>query len=225
MSAITRRPLWLAAGWLLVAYVVLTFVGAAFQPQLTLGAKPSEATSALVTSSMAKVFTGEYIELLASLVFLAAALLLARLLRGGDDVTGWLASCVAGGAILYVAVQMATGGAAAAALYDGHHGAPLTTITTVDDIRSIGYSVSGGVAGALVIAASAAAGISRVLPRWFVYAGYVVGVVCLGAVPAAKAGAPQTLLWFAWVLAAGVVALRRARVSGETGVRTALATS
>lgn len=30
----------------------------------------------------------------------------------------------------------------------------------------------------------------------------------IAAVPAAEAGAPQTLLWFAWVLALGVIALR-----------------
>ena len=49
---------------------------------------------------------------------------------------------------------------------------------------------------------------TRLLPRWFSYVGYVLGVILIAAVPAAKAGAPQTLLWFAWLVALGVLMLR-----------------
>jgi len=220
------RRLWITAGWLLVGYVILTFAGAVFQSQLTLGAKPAEATKALVTSSLPKTYTGYYIEFIATLVFLVALLLVARLLRGDGDTTAWLSSCVAGAAVIYVAVTLATGGAAgAAALYDGHHGAPLATVTTVNDIRNIGYSISGAVAGLLVLATSAAGRITGLLPRWFSYAGYAVGVVCIAALPAVKAGAPQTLLWFLWLLVLGIVALRQAGSTSPGTVKAAMATS
>lgn len=205
----TPRRLWLTAGWLTIGYVVLTFVGAVFQPNVTLGDTQSHIVNGLVTSSMTKVFTGGYIEFIAGLVFLVAALLVARLLRGTGDLGGWLSSCVTGTAIVYTAVGLATGSAAgAAALYNGHHGAPLAVVTTVNDIRNIGFTLSGGVAGVLTLAIAGAGQATRLLPRWFVYAGYVVGVVLILAVPAARTGAPQTLLWYAWLVALGVIALR-----------------
>jgi Domain of unknown function (DUF4386) len=220
------RRLWLTAGWLLIAYVVLTFAGAVFQSQLALGAKPSDAAKALVTSSLTKTYTGFYFEFIAALVFLVAALLLARLLRGEGETSAWLSSCIAGAAVTYVAVMGATGGAAgAAALYDGHHGASLATVTTVNDIRNFGYAISGGLAGVLMLAASAAGLVTDRLPRWFIYAGFAVGMICIAAVPAVKAGAPQTMLWFLWLLAAGIIAVRQARSSSAATVRAAMATS
>ena len=205
----TPRRLWLTAGWLTIVYVVLTFVGAVFQPNVTLGDKQSHIVSGLVTSSMTKVFTGGYIEFIAGLIFLVAALLVAQLLRGAGDLGGWLSSCMTGAAIVYTAVGLATGSAAgAAALYNGHHGAPLAVVTTVNDIRNIGFTLSGGVAGMLTLAIAGAGQATRLLPRWFVYAGYAVGVVLILAVPAARTGAPQTLLWYAWLVALGVIALR-----------------
>ncbi len=220
------RRLWSAAGWMLVAYVVLTFAGAVFQSQLTLGAKPADATKALVTSSLSKTYTGFAFEFVATLVFLAAALLLARLLRGEGETAAWLSSCIAGAAVTYAAVEMATGGAAgAAALYNGHHGAALATVTTVNDIRNIGFALSGGIAGALVLAASAAGRVTGLLPRWFVNAGFVVGAICIVAVPAVKAGAPQTMLWFLWLLVAGIIALRQPRAAAGSPVGAAMATS
>ena len=225
MTATTRR-LWLTAGWMLVTYVVLTFAGAVFQSQLTLGAKPSDATKALVTSSLSRTYTGLYIEFLAALVFLAAALLLARLLRGDSETAAWLSWCVAGAAVTYTAVMLATSGAAgAAALYDGHHGAALSTVTTVNDIRNIGYSICGGLAGLLVLAVSGSGLVTTTLPRWFSYLGVGVGVICIAAVPAVKSGAPETILWFVWVLVAGIIALRHARADSTGTVRAAMATS
>jgi len=213
MSGASRR-LWLTAGWLTVAYVVLTFVGAVFEPNVTIGDTQSHVTKGLVTSSMTKLFTGGYIEFIAGLVFFVAALLVARLLRGTGELGGWLSSCVTGAAIVYTAVGIATGGAAgAAAIYNAHHGAPLTVVTTVNDIRNIGFALSGGIAGVLTIAIAAAGRVTGHLPRWFGYTSYVLGVLLIAAVPAARAGAPQTLLWYAWLVVLGVIALRVPRRS------------
>jgi len=218
-----HRRLWITAGWLMIGYVVLTFVSAVFQSAVTVGDKPANVAKGLVTSSMSKTFTGGYIEMIAALVFLVVALLFARLLRPQGELGAWLGACMGAAAIVYVAVQAATGGAAgAAALYNGHHGAPLATITTVNDIRNFGFALSGALAGLFMLAASASIQVTRLLPRWFAYAGYVAGVVCIAAVPAVKSGAPQTLLWFLWLIVVGVLALRRSRqpVSGGSRVAT-----
>lgn len=206
------RTLWRGAGWLLVGYVVLTFAGAAFQQNLTVGASADDAHRVLVGSSLSSGFAGMFLELVAALVFLFGALLLAQLLRGGTEVSSWLSSCVSGSAVVYVAVQLATSAAGAAALYEGHHGAPLATVTTLNDVRGVGFAVSGAVAGAVALAASGAALSTGLLPRWFAWAGLVVAVVCIAATPAVKVGAVQTLLWFLWLLVAGVLAIRSPRV-------------
>jgi hypothetical protein len=125
-------------------------------------------------------------------------------------------------AVVYVAVQIAACGAAgAAAVYSGHHGAPLATITTVNDIRNLGFALSGALAGLFMLAASASIQVTRLLPRWFAYAGYVAGAACIVGVPAVKAGAPQTLLWFAWLVVVGVLSLRRSRQPVPGAARTA----
>jgi len=207
VTAASRR-LWLTAGWLVLGYVVLTLVSAAFGPNATIGDTKSHVTKALVTSSMTTVFASGYVEFIAALVFLVGGLLIARLLRGSGDLDGWLASIITAAAIIYTAVEVAAGGAGAAAVYNGHHGAPLAVITTVSDIRNVAFSLSGGVAGLLTLATAAAGRATRLLPRWLSYGGYVVGVVLIAAVPAAETGAPQVLLWFLWLVALGVTALR-----------------
>ena len=212
MSSVTAtvRRLWLTAGWLMLAYVALTFAGV-FGDNTTIGDSKSHTTQALVTSSMTKSLASGYLEFIAGLVFLAGALLVARLLRGTGELPGWLSSTISAAAIVYTAVGIAGAAAGAAAVYDGHHGAPLAVVTTVNDIRNVAFSIGGGVAGLMALATAGAGQATKLLPRWFCYAGYAVGLVMIAAVPAAKSGAPQVLLWFVWLVGLGVLALRMAR--------------
>lgn len=212
MTADTTRRLWVITGWLLVGYVVLSFAGVAFQSALLLGDSPDKAAAALVRSSMAKNFAGGYLELLATLVFLVGMLGLARLLRRDDAVGEWLSSCIAGAAIGQAAVTVAVGFAAgAAAIYDGHHGAPLATVTTVNDIRNFAFFLSGGFTGVVALAVAAAVLRTATLPRWVGYAGAVIGVLYIAAIPAARTGVINavTLVGFVWIVAIGVTAVRR----------------
>lgn len=209
----SQRRLWLTAGWLAIAYVVVTFaVSPAYTSVVTgIGDKPSDARKALVTSSMASGFLGAYGELLAVLILLAGGLLVARLLRGAGEVTSWLSACMSGAVVAYASVLISTGAATAAALYSGHHNVSLDAATAAAAIGNLGFSLSGAAAGVFVLAASGAIQLTGLLPRWFGYVGYLVGVVCIAAVPAASAGAPQVMLWYAWLVVLGVLALRRAR--------------
>jgi hypothetical protein len=206
--------LWRLAGGLVFAHIVLMFGGLAVEQTPLLGASAADTTAALVRSPLSTVYAGGYVEYLGFLVFLIGALLLARLLRGTSEISGWLAACIGGTAITYTAVTVATGFAAgAAALYHGHHGAPLTTITTVNDVRNFAFFLSVGVLGVFTLAVAGAVHATRLLPRWLAYTGYVVGVVSIAAVPAARVGAIDSanLLWLVWFLALGVAALRGPR--------------
>jgi hypothetical protein len=196
------------------------FAGAPSTPLL--GDSRSNVVSAYVTGSMSRTYAGGYVEYLGFLVFLAGALLVARLLRGHTETSGWLAACIAGAGITYVAVTIAAGfSAGAAALYNGHHGAPLTTITSVNDVRNFAFFLSAGVLGVFTAAVAAAGRVTRSLPRWLCWAGYVVGTAMVAAVPAARAGSMDyvTLVWTVWFVALAVVALRGPRTAAVTRPR------
>jgi hypothetical protein len=217
-----HRRLWLTAGSLMIGYVVLSFAGVAFEHSLMLGGKASSASAALVQSSMAQNFAGGYLEYLATLVFLVGALLLARLLRGDGVLGEWLSSCIAASATVFVAITVAVGFAAgAAALYDGHHGAALAIVTTVNDIRNFAFFLSGGLVAVFALSVAAAARVSGRLPRWVSYTGVVIGVLYIGTIPAAASGVfnISTMLGFAWLVALGVAGLRESRRSTTSVAR------
>jgi hypothetical protein len=210
----TTARLWRIAGALALAHVVLLFAGVALEKSPLLGDTRAHVEAALVRSSMATVFTGGFLQYLAVLVFLAGAMLLARLLRGTSETSAWLASSAGAAAVTYVAVTVATGFAAgAAALYGGHHGAPLATLTTVNDVRNFGFFLSLGVLGVFTLAVAGAVRTSGALPRWVAYTGYLVGTLCLVAIPAQPWDAVNVvnLGWLVWFLAVGIVALRGPR--------------
>jgi hypothetical protein len=222
------RRLWLTAGFLLIGYIVMTFAGVTQEHSLMLGDKPSAASSALVHSSMARNFTGGYIEFLATLVFLVGALLVARLLRSNSAAGDWLSSCISASAIVYAAITIAVGFAAgAAAVYDGHHGASLATVTTVNDIRNFGFFLSGGLTGVFALSVAAAVWTTGQLPRWVSYSGIVVGVLSIVSIPAARTGFINvgTLLGFAWIVGLGIAALRRSRRTTASVVAQPMATA
>jgi hypothetical protein len=226
MSQPTTTRLWRVAGALAIAYVVISFVAVAFISTPMLGSTPRTITSGLMTSSMTKGFTGGYLEFIAALVLLAALMLFARLLRGATEASAWLSSCIAATAVTLTAVATATGGAAGgAALYDGHHGASLAIVTTVNDIRNFGFFLSCGLTGVVVLCLAASVQVTGLLPRWIAYTGYVVGTAGVLSVIGARAGTQNaaTMLWFVWFVAAGIAAMRQGRRVPAVAPRTAVA--
>ena len=212
MSAPTRNRLWRVAGGLLLAHVVLLFAGAVFTHSLQLGDEPSKAATALANSSLARNFLGGTLGYVGFLVFLVVAMLLAQLLRQEGETAAWLASCVGAAGIAYVALTVATGFAAgAAAVYNGHHGADLATATTVNDIRNFGFILSGGFTGLFALSVAATGRMTGQLSRWVSASGIVVGVLCIVAIPGARAGMADisTMLWFVWLIVLALAALRR----------------
>ena len=214
MSVNESRRLWRVVGVLAIVHVVSLLASYALQKVADLGAKPSVVASAFVSFSTGKGFAGEYLTCLSLLVFLFAAMLLARLVRGGSELSGWLASVVGALGAIYVAVSLASYlPALGAALYDGHHGAPLATVATLDHLHWFGAFVSTAVLGAFTLAAAAAIRVSGVLPAWLGYSGMVVGVLCLAAGEGAhlSLNGAASIAWAAWFVLLGVAALRGPR--------------
>jgi hypothetical protein len=206
-----HRRLWLTAGSLAITYIVLTFAGVVFQYTLQLGQSQQEGVKQLVASSLSRNYVGGYIEYVATLVLMVGLLLVARLLRGTGETTGWLSSCMNGSVVAWAAVTIASGFAVgAAALYGAHHGADLTTATMVNNIRNFAFFLSGGLVGVFAISAGVAGRLTGLLPRWLCYAGIAVGAISILAIPGSRIGMQNvsTMLWFLWLLLFGVVALR-----------------
>jgi hypothetical protein len=215
-TAITDRRLWRTAGWLLLGYIVLTFAGVAFQYSLMLGDSPSHVHDALVSSSMPKSFGGGYVEYLATLVYLVGGLLVVRLVRSDTATGGWLQSCGTAALTAQVAVTVGVGFAAgAAALYGGHHGTDLATVTTVNDIRNFAFFLTGGLAGVFVLSVSASVLATRCLPKWVAITGLVLGALYILTIPGARVGTMNvaTLGGFVWLAALAIAALRRSKVT------------
>ncbi len=214
-SALAQRRLWVTAGCLSIGYVVLTFAGVVFQYTLQLGQSPREGVKQLVETSLTRNYVGGYIEYVAALVLLVAMLLFARLLRGETETTGWLSSCMSGAAIANVAVTIAAAAAGAAALYGAHHGASLSTATTVNNVRNFAFFLTGGLTGVFMISAAVAGRATGLLPRWVSYSGIAIGAFGILAVMGARIGLQNvsTLLWFAWLVALSVTALRTGRAT------------
>ena len=211
-SEVTR--LWRLAGWLLVAYVALELAGASVQSQTALTDAADTTAGTLAASPLTRGLAGGYVEYLATLVLLVALLLVARLLRGASDTSAWLASCVAGGGVGYVAVTIASGfSAGATSLYAAHQGAAPDVVALAEWLRVFSYVLSGGLAA--LVAAGIASGVRATgeLPRWITYSGWVVALISVGAVAGAGLGAQNvaTMLWLVWLVALAVAAMRRAR--------------
>jgi len=223
-TATTR--MWRVAGALSIAYVVLSFAAVAFIATPEIGSTPKAIASGLMTSSMTKGFAGGYIEFIASLVLLAALLLFARLLRGATEMSAWLSSCLAAIAVTVTAVGIVAGGAAGgAALYDGHHGASVTTVATINDIRNFGFFLAVALDGVVALCIAGSVQVTRLLPRWVAYTGYVVGTVSVVSVVGARNGAHNfaNLLFFVWLVAMAVSSMRQGRRAVAVAPRAAVA--
>jgi hypothetical protein len=208
------RRLWLLAGGLLIAHIVMMFGGLAFERTPILGDSTQAQSAALVHSPMTQVFAGGYVETLSFLTLLVALIAFARLLRGRTEVSRLWASAISATGSCYVAITIACGFAAgAAATYDGHHGAPLPTVIAVNDVRNFAYFLSVAVLGLLVLCIALAVRTSARLPRWVARAGYIVAAFCMASVPAERHGVMDlaNMVAIAWLIALAVFAIRHGR--------------
>ena len=215
-----NRRLWQLAGALAITHIVLMLGGFSLQRVAPLGASPGTVVADHVTWSMTKGFSGGYLVCLSFLVFVLFANLLARLVRGESELSQWLASTITACAAIYAAVTLGSAlPALGAALYDGHHGASLATVSTLDHVHWFGVFVATIVLGAFTLSVAAAIWVTRALPRWLAYGGVVAGLACLGGVAGANPDLVNdaTLVWMVWFIALAVSALRPRRAAARVG--------
>ena len=135
MSRTRRDSLWVVAGVLAIAHVVLMLGSFALQRVAPLGASSAVVVTDHVTWSMSKGMGGGYLTAVSFLVFLVEASLLSTLLRGTTDQTRWCASALAGSGVVYVAATFAALANLGGALYVGHHHADVATVTALVDVH------------------------------------------------------------------------------------------
>lgn len=208
--------LWRLAGILAIAHIVVMFGSYALQKVAPLNADPATVTADHVTWSMTKGFTGGYLTMISYLLLLLGATLFARLLRSATDLSSWLTGTMTAAAAVFVAVTFSAMADLGAALYDGHHGASLETVTALDHTHWFGIFLATAALGVFTAATGAAILESRALPRWVGYFGTVVGVISIVSVAGGGAGAVDTvtLLWTLWFICLAVSCLRRAEHHG-----------
>ncbi len=213
MSETNPLRLWRVAGALALAHVVLMLGSFTLQKVAPLGSSQAVVVADHVRWSMTKGFTGGFLTLISFLVFLIDATLIARLVRGRTETSRWWAATVATAGVGYVATTFVGLAALGGALYDGHHGAPVTTVRALVDVHWFAIYLANAVLGVFTLALASAGYAAGALPRWISYTGYLVGAICILSVPAARTGLSDTatLLWLVWFVAFAVVALRRPR--------------
>ena len=215
-----NNGLWLIAGGLGLAHLALMLAGFSLQRVAPLGSRRTTIVADHVTWSMTKGFSGGYLVCLSFIAFMLFATLLARLLRGTSELSAWLASAIAALGAIYVAVTLGAGlSDLGAALYGGHHGAPLAIVTAFDQAHWFAVFVATTVLGAFTLTVGAAVWVSGLLPRWVAASGLVAGAVVLAGVAAASTDAVNdaTAVWMLWFVALAIAALR----AGRTHVRPA----
>jgi hypothetical protein len=159
--------MWRVAGWLALAHIAAMLGGFSVEKVAPLGARPSAVASAYVTWPTGKGFVGSYVAGISFLLFLLVATLLGRLLRGDGDTSAWLSSVIAGSGCVYVAITLATAFAvSSAALYAGHHGAPLATVSALSDAHWFAVFLATAVLGLFTLAVAVAVYVTGALPRW-----------------------------------------------------------
>lgn len=205
------RPLWRIAGGLALAHVVLMLVGVLTSGTPTIHEGQEGIEHSYVEGSLARIFTGGYVETLAFVLLVPVLVFLGRAFGRRTEAGGWSSQTAAFAGLVYVAVVVAGGFAAgAAASWGAHHGLSLEQSLAINNIRNFAYYLSLAFLGAHAIGLGLAARSDRLMPRWAGWGGLLVGAVLVLAVPAAAVGMADgaTLVWLVWWTGLAVQMLR-----------------
>jgi hypothetical protein len=209
------RSAWRVLGGLILADTALTFLGAGLdQGAPTLGAGQQEVVRQFAEIPLTTKVVGSYLEFLGVLVFLAWAMLAARLLSGEREISRWLSSTIAATAILQAALVSTALAVQVAATFDGHQGAAWQLLAVVNDAADVAFFGSLCVRGMFVALLAVAGLATRALPAWLCWLGIAVGLV--GLVSPLGAGMDLQQLGFlietAWLVLLAATSLARRRL-------------
>jgi hypothetical protein len=204
-----------------VAHVVLLFVGSAAVAgtsgpgRHSLHASVDEVATYVADATPGRVWTGEYVAVLAYVLFVPFAAYLTTALRDGAT---WLAAAARGAAWIYVGLSLAATAALVPAL---HRELEPVQAAAFLDLRTVLLALAFVGLAAWLIATGAAAAAAGMLPRWLAWSAVAIGVLQVVATPfAAYAQEVTGLPTFAallWIVVVGALLARR----GPGGARAA----
>jgi hypothetical protein len=155
------------------------------------------------------MYAAGFITTVAWLVLIAGITLIASLLRGMTEASGWYARLIVVAGSLAAAVTLAgafvTDGAA---YYGATHSYAPDAVAVASVASKFADQISFIATGMLVLAVAGAGLTSRLLPRWASIVSAVVGVIAVVSGASASILNTGTLLWFAWLILIGVVLMR-----------------
>lgn len=202
---------WRVMGGLAIAHVLIMFASFGLQKVAPLGASKSVVQADHVTTSGVVTYAGECLSVISFLLFLAAAVLLGRLLATDSVLGGWIGSLVVQTGGSYVVLTLVAVAQLGTATYLGHHGVDVSTVSTLVTVHW--FLVFAATAFLAVFTAVVGVGVlsTGALPRSVGWSGIGVGVLCLVVVPAGAVNG-VTLLWVLWFVVLAATALRRRTV-------------
>ncbi len=201
--------LWRIAGVLCLAHPVLLLAGYSQQRSAPFGAVPAAVVATYAGVPETRMYLGGYVAALAWLVLIAAVTLVARLVRGTGETSGWLAGLAQAAGVTAAAVTLAGAFAGAGgAYYAARHGYSPDVVAGMHYIAKFADFVSIATLGLCTLAVGGAALASRALPRWTAWLSVAVGVLGTASGTGGALLNFFTLVWLAWLVVLAVVLMR-----------------
>lgn len=205
------RPLFRIAGVLALAHVVLMLVGVIVSGTPTIHEGQEGIEHSYVEGSLARIFTGGYVETIAFVLLVPALVFLGGAFGRRTEAGAWASQSAAAAGLGYVSVVIAGGFAAgAAAAWGAADGLDLQTTLAINNIRNFAYFLGLALLGAHAVGLGIAALSDGRMTRWVGWGGIGTGIALIAAVPAASIGIQDyaTLVWIVWWVGLGVLMLR-----------------
>jgi hypothetical protein len=208
-----------------IAFAVLVPVGfsVAFAGSTLTDLGSSSATIAKAFASPAptRLWVGEYVEVIALLLFVVFAARVRTSLQRVEGEAGWLSATAFGVALVFAATSMVSFATTGAAYYRAGHGIDLQVARALTDIGSFEQTINSGVIGIFLAATAASILSRRAFNRWFGWTAAVLAAIFFVAMALPKSGiavAPQ-LLFSVWAIALSIAMLREVEPPVVRGMR------
>ena len=197
-----------------IAFAVLVPTGftIAFAGSTVTDLGSSRATIAKVfaTPAPTRVWVGEYLEVVALLLFAVFAARMRTSLRRVEGQAGWLSATAFGLALVFVATSLVSFATTGAAYYRAGHGIDLQVARALTDVGSFVQTINSGVIGLFLAVTAAAISALGAFNRWFGRAAAVLVAIFFVAMALPKSGIGEgaQVLFSLWVIALSIAMLR-----------------
>jgi hypothetical protein len=205
-APLTSR-MWRIAGGLALTHILIMFAAITQEALVEHGDSAAKVRESYGGANLTRVFSAGYIEAMSFLVLTPAIVFAARALGRRTPISRWAGQTFLALGVAYVASTLAVGFApGASAIYGSQHGADLTSVAMVNDIRNYAFILQIAISCAMAIALGVAALSEGVFTRWIGWGGVAFGAVGLVAIPFAPNAV--SMAWVVWWVGLAVLFLR-----------------